>query len=318
MTYPILQPPIPYADHHFTFNPQLRSRYHEVDPFSHSPPMGQTPSPELFTAREADKLLSFLDGFDRNEVNQTHWDVKLEPVEQQVDWSGMNTVHSVPSSVAPYSNPHLNLVPNPSAIGSRRQSFPIHSSPQSRMKRLSARTYGNVGQALPASTRASSSMMGTPSMQFAHLNLNDVSTSVLPYTRRPSSASPAGASYQASHGLDFPPSRAKPLLSTPQKRLNHIMSEQKRRNAIRDGYAQLIGLLAPEGSGAELAMPTRGRPKGSGTKGKQGKGHESEGAKGKSGVLFRAVEYCHWLEEGRNALKAEVERLEAAAGIFPS
>lgn len=86
------------------------------------------------------------------------------------------------------------------------------------------------------------------------------------------------------------------------------MSEQKRRNAIRDGYAQLITLLAPSGSAPALAMPTRGRPKGSGSR---GKGQ----SKGKSGVLFRAVEYCRWLEEGRDALREEVLRVEAAAGI---
>ncbi|KAJ7597315.1 hypothetical protein C8J56DRAFT_919736 [Mycena floridula] len=102
--------------------------------------------------------------------------------------------------------------------------------------------------------------------------------------------------------------RARPLLSTPQKRLNHIMSEQKRRNAIRDGYAQLISLLAPAGSGPAMGMPTRGRPKGSGSRG--GKAQ----TKGKSGVLFRAVEYCKWLEEGRYALEQEVLRLEAVVG----
>jgi hypothetical protein len=105
--------------------------------------------------------------------------------------------------------------------------------------------------------------------------------------------------------------RSKPLLSTPQKRLNHIMSEQKRRNAIRDGYAQLISLLAPAGSAHGIGMPTRGRPKGSGLR---GKGQ----TKGKSGVLFRAVEYCRWLEEGRDALREEVLRVEAAAGIHHS
>lgn len=87
------------------------------------------------------------------------------------------------------------------------------------------------------------------------------------------------------------------------------MSEQKRRNAIRDGYAQLISLLAPAGAPG-LDMPTRGRPKGSGSR---GKGQ----TKGKSGVLFRAVEYCRWLEEGRDALRTEVMRLEEAAGINP-
>jgi hypothetical protein len=97
--------------------------------------------------------------------------------------------------------------------------------------------------------------------------------------------------------------RQKPLLSPPQRRLNHIMSEQKRRNAIRDGYAQLIALLAPAGSPPGLGMPTRGRPKGSG-------GRSKGRSKGKSGVLFRAVEYIQWLEEGRDLLKGEVLRLE--------
>ncbi|KAK0233782.1 hypothetical protein IW262DRAFT_1452343 [Armillaria fumosa] len=105
-----------------------------------------------------------------------------------------------------------------------------------------------------------------------------------------------------------PAPRAKPLLSTPQKRLNHIMSEQKRRNAIRDGYAQLISLLAPEGSEPTIPMPSRGRPKGSGARG-------GAKGKGKSGVLFRAVEYVQWLEEGRDALKDEVARVEAAAAV---
>ena len=88
------------------------------------------------------------------------------------------------------------------------------------------------------------------------------------------------------------------------------MSEQKRRNAIRDGYAQLTTLLSPAGASPEALMPTRGRPKGSGAKG--GKGRPGAG---KSGVLLRAVEYCKWLEEGRDALLEEVKRVEAAAGM---
>lgn len=100
---------------------------------------------------------------------------------------------------------------------------------------------------------------------------------------------------------------ARQLLSTPQKRLNHIMSEQKRRNTIRDGYAQLIALLAPDGAPA-IDMPTRGRPKGSG-------GAAKTGTKGKSGVLFRAVEYVKFLEENTDALRKEVERVERATGV---
>ena len=88
------------------------------------------------------------------------------------------------------------------------------------------------------------------------------------------------------------------------------MSEQKRRNAIRDGYAQLISLLAPAGTEPGIGMPTRGRPKGSG-------GNNNGQTKGKSGVLFRAVEYVKWLEEGVEALREEVTRLELATGHIP-
>ena len=101
-------------------------------------------------------------------------------------------------------------------------------------------------------------------------------------------------------------SRPKGQLSAPQKRLNHIMSEQKRRNAIRDGYVQLTALLAPAGAPPGTGMPTRGRPKGSGNRGK-GK------CQGKSGILFRAVDYCRFMEENIQALRDEVARVEAAA-----
>ncbi|KLO08329.1 hypothetical protein SCHPADRAFT_916974 [Schizopora paradoxa] len=105
------------------------------------------------------------------------------------------------------------------------------------------------------------------------------------------------------------PLRAKPLLTDPQKRMNHIMSEQKRRNAIREGYAQLTALIAPAGAPPGTGMPTRGRPKGSGARGKGRPGA------GKSGVLLRAVEYIRWLEDGKDALLEEVMRVESAAGI---
>ncbi|CAL1694565.1 unnamed protein product [Somion occarium] len=106
---------------------------------------------------------------------------------------------------------------------------------------------------------------------------------------------------------------------TPSKRLNHIMSEQKRRNAIRDGYVQLTTLLAPAGAPPGTGMPTRGRPKGSSSRnGGRGDGKGGVAFKGKSGILFRAVEYVKWLEESRDALLAEVAKVETAAGIHRS
>ncbi|KAI5118805.1 hypothetical protein M0805_005147 [Coniferiporia weirii] len=131
-----------------------------------------------------------------------------------------------------------------------------------------------------------------------------------PRARSPSSPNQPAQGSPADTSSSGPgPARTKPLLSDPQKRMNHIMSEQKRRNAIREGYAQLTTLLAPAGAPPGSGMPTRGRPKGSGTKGKGRPGA------GKSGVLLRAVEYCRWLEEGRDALLDEVRRVEAAAGV---
>ncbi|KAJ3879424.1 hypothetical protein F5051DRAFT_402735 [Lentinula edodes] len=319
MTYPVLHPPIPYADHHFTFNPHLRlsNRYHDMDSFNQPVPAEKS-SPGLFTTRETDGLIRFFDEFDQNKVDQTPWDVKPEPVEQDVAWYGIDNMphheHGMSSNTTSYPSSHLDVPLNVSVF--RRRSFPMQSASSSRMGRLSSRTH-NVSQ---GNASRSSLMNRTPSVQFAHLNLTDVPPSSLNYSRRASlpSGSLVDHNYHASHVSELPLPRTKPLLSTPQKRLNHIMSEQKRRNAIRDGYAQLIALLAgPEGSHSVLVMPTRGRPKGSGAKGKQAKnGNEIEGAKGKSGVLYRAVEYCHWLEEGRDALKEEVERLEAAAGIL--
>lgn len=64
-------------------------------------------------------------------------------------------------------------------------------------------------------------------------------------------------------------------------------------------------------------MPTRGRPKGSGSAGKakgKGKGKGEGGqTKGKSGVLFSAVEYCRWLEDEIGALRGVVGKVEEAA-----
>lgn len=245
-----LQPPGPFSDFDFGFDPSLSSL------FPVPPPL--PPSADLFSPSETTDLLGFLDNF----TNIT-WDLDA------ADYTPTHTEQSLNPTSAPYSNPHLNTTPDPSTSTRLRpitRSGPIRLSSHAQEDQLS---------------RSNSTPSGSPnSSSPSHFSIQE-----------PSARSTA---------------RSKPLLSTPQKRLNHIMSEQKRRNAIRDGYAQLIALLAPAGSPG-IDMPSRGRPKGS----SNGKGL----TKGKSGVLFRAVEYCRWLEEGRDALRAEVLRVEAAAGI---
>jgi hypothetical protein len=239
------------------------------DPSLFPNPPPLPPSADLFSPAETTDLLGFLDAF-----GDYNWDI-------QADRSYSDYSHSVP-----YSNPHLNTAPGPST----RTKHPRASR---RNSTLNDDRQRSVSQARSTPSDTSSPVVSSPfPTAFAE-----------PLPTHSSSSSSTSSVHQA-----HLTGRTKPLLSTPQKRLNHIMSEQKRRNAIRDGYAQLITLLSPAGSAHGINMPTRGRPKGSGSR---GKGQ----SKGKSGVLFRAVEYCRWLEEGRDALRDEVARVESAAGV---
>ncbi|KAJ7110334.1 hypothetical protein C8R43DRAFT_936204 [Mycena crocata] len=268
-----LSPPPPFPDFDFNFDPSLFPNHSALPA-----------SADLFSAAETTDLLGFLDNF-----NDFGWEGQgqgqgQEQQQQQQPYT---------SPRVPYSNPHLNTAPEPSTSGRPRRST------------------------RSASTRSATTRAPPPQQQQQRTRQR-----TRDFSPRRDSATPSNASESSGHANDQstgsagnsataptpPAARTKPLLSTPQKRLNHIMSEQKRRNAIRDGYAQLISLLSPAGSGGGLGMPQRGRPKGSGSR---SKGQ----SKGKSGVLFRAVEYIRWLEEGREAMRDEVMRVEAAAGI---
>ncbi|KAJ6486095.1 hypothetical protein C8R47DRAFT_1216717 [Mycena vitilis] len=286
-----MSPPPPFPDFDFNFDPAL---------FPNPPPLPA--SADLFSAAETTDLLGFLDNF-----NDFGWEAHDEPQQQ-----------AYPSPRAPYSNPHLNTAPEPSGRPRRvtrsstsrastqqqqtRESQPQPRQPQPRQKRQRQQQQQQQPPQPQQYTREFSerSDSQTPS------NASESSSQANDRDSARSVSAPAPAPVAVPAPV---PRGSKPLLSTPQKRLNHIMSEQKRRNAIRDGYAQLIALLAAPGSAPGLGMPQRGRPKGSGARDKGGS------AKGKSGVLFRAVEYIQWLEEGRDALREEVLRVEKAAGI---
>ncbi|KAF9011104.1 hypothetical protein BDQ17DRAFT_1298500 [Cyathus striatus] len=257
-----LQPPAPFADFEFTFDPSLSNL------FPNPPPLPS--SADLFSPSETTDLLGFLDNF-----GDIHWDLNNDDL---ISYDYTSNTHT------PYSNPHLNTAPEPST---------------------SIRPKSGTRSASSRGSLQYSAIQDVKKVEFdATTASQSATTSSVPQTNT-ASTYVANSAPESAAGAN---PRAKPLLTTPQKRLNHIMSEQKRRNAIRDGYAQLISLLAPAGSAPGIGMPTRGRPKGSGSR---GRGQ----TKGKSGVLFRAVEYCRWLEEGKDALLDEVLRVEAAAGI---
>ncbi|KAF8560167.1 hypothetical protein OG21DRAFT_34215 [Imleria badia] len=239
------QPPVPFADFEYAFDPALSSLF----------PPSLPPSADLFSPAETTDLLGFLDNF--------NWDLESDP-----------PFNDLAIPIIPPHPPSVSPPPVPTLLPPLLQT--------------------------PPSPSTSAKPEVSP----------DLDEDLLLPPTPPESTSRTRSARRKSVSEPRQTARAKPLLSTPQKRLNHIMSEQKRRNAIRDGYAQLIALIAPAGT-QPIDLPARGRPKGSGTR-------NNGQTKGKSGVLFRAVEYCKWLEEGRDALREEVLRLEAAAGIAAS
>ncbi|KAJ3473914.1 hypothetical protein NLI96_g12758 [Meripilus lineatus] len=262
-----LQPPVPFDDFTFAFDPALHNL------FPSPPPLPS--SADLFSPSETTNLFGFLENL--------NWDLEAE---------AQNVVHT-PS---PLSN-----------LQSDVQHQPPPPFPQ-----MTRSTSQEGGQSLHDLVAASHHSQRDAATASALVSLSPAEPSPPPQTPAQSASSPTLAS-QSGNGSA---ARPKPLLSTPQKRLNHIMSEQKRRNAIRDGYVQLTALLAPAGAPPGAGMPTRGRPKGSGSRnGGRGNGKGGMAFKGKSGILFRAVEYIRWLEEGRDALHEEVMKVEAAAGI---
>ena len=263
-----LQPPGPYDDFNFSFDPALHNLF----------PPSLPSSADLFSPSETTDLFGFLDNL--------NWDLEAEV---------QNVVKS-PEAIPPhYAEQQQQPQHSPSAAPIN--SPPSHPHPHSHIPTPSMQTIQESPVNTPQSQGPSPSEMteASPTPPPSHTILNTT----------PSMAAQA---------------RPKVLLTTPQKRLNHIMSEQKRRNAIRDGYVQLTTLLAPAGAPPGTGMPTRGRPKGSSSRNNGRNDGKAGGVafKGKSGILFRAVEYVKWLEEGRDALLAEVMKLEAAAGIHRS
>lgn len=271
------------------------------------------PSAELFSATEASDIFGFLDTFSSWEFdlglsgnNGETFGGSHVPMQVEDDMMHPPQLVQAPAHVLTQASdilnayPPSNSTPNPSIRPSSSSSSTLTDAQPSVSTRSQSRSHPYQR---PEQSRASRS----PSMS---------STSTAQTGTAPP-VSPEGSNSQGQRvGTG-----GKPLLTDPQKRMNHILSEQKRRNAIREGYAQLTTLLAPAGAPPGTGMPTRGRPKGSGRSngnkdgGKDGKEGPVKAA-GKSGVLLRAVEYIKWLEEGRAALRDEVMRVEAAAGLL--
>ncbi|PWN49244.1 hypothetical protein IE53DRAFT_155393 [Violaceomyces palustris] len=170
--------------------------------------------------------------------------------------------------------------------------------------------------------------------------------------RQASSGGGGGAEERGSSG--GPPGSKRELLTESEKRQNHILSEQRRRNYIREGFKELVvlldegrglgaralGLSSGAGTGVEdeglddrtdvdseddcLAFGRKKPPKkakrmlGGGRgrgKGRGRGGSAGGGAGSKSAVLFQAVDLIEWLNGKNEALREECEELEAITNI---
>ncbi|KAJ1734459.1 hypothetical protein LPJ61_001058 [Coemansia biformis] len=86
-------------------------------------------------------------------------------------------------------------------------------------------------------------------------------------------------------------------LTEDERRANHIASEQRRRNQIRQGYAELMTLVTT------LHDPALGNHPGT-----------AQSTPSKAVILAHAVQFIHGLEEGNQVLR---KRLDAARPNFP-
>src|SRR5882757_6607512 len=180
--------------------------------FPDPPPLPS--SADLFSPAETTNLLGFLDNFGDFTFDFNPVSSEFAPEQYIYD--------HVLTTTAPYSNPHIHTVPERST-----------STTRPKVKTRSASVRGS---------QKPFKLPDEPSIDDESRAISQARST----TSESSSTTPSTFSIEPLSGVST--TRTKPLLSSPQKRLNHIMSEQKRRNAIRDGYAQLIALLAPSGS----------------------------------------------------------------------
>ncbi|KAG8820619.1 hypothetical protein FRC19_008723 [Serendipita sp. 401] len=323
-------PNSPVVDNFFSFDPAsfaafdegfLFGAHHQLQPPVPPPPPLLPPgfeSMNFFSTGEEDDMLDFLRDIDTADP----WEFNPLLPSQMPVYPSSGSVHEtimeeVPPLSALSSNGNMSFMPlhqlghhhhgMPSASGS--MGFDGEHTGYADSVHSSSGTVVPDSQTTPQAHRPSS-----PTQTYRP---NSASSSS--YPQRANSIGGATSSSNHQHNNYASSSsptdtRAKGLLSAPQKRMNHVKSEKRRRDTIRDGYLTLTKMLSPSGPGAEqLAIPRRGRPKGSG---KTGNGKKT--GKGKSGVLFRAVEYIRFMEDACAQLELECERLERLSLVGPS
>lgn len=338
--YQPMHPPVPFQQFEYSFPPTFPAD--QLLP--HPPPESSSPA-DLFSATEHTNLLGFLDQF------EWQFDPLLPsglPSYNATTGSGNSdnaTRHpsSQPQSVSSHGRPsHSSSSPlimtGGNAPHGSTQTSPSRSNPGA-VYMTSAPPGSSNSYSLPSTTtpfqsatnihlhRQSSYSHGLPLPTKFEESTDDGNTKLPDEQQQRGGHSGGGASGLPSdeHGTvsiggiggitsgggNLAGGRPqKPVLTTPEKRVRHILSEQRRRNTIRDGYTQLTTMLAPHPSAVARPTPTKTPRGGPGGRPKGARGRTR--GKGKSGVLFKAVEYIKWLQESVDDLTAEMMKLEAA------
>lgn len=123
-----------------------------------------------------------------------------------------------------------------------------------------------------------------------------------------------------------PKKKVKPraALTADQKRVNHLESEKKRRDMIKDSFKQLvdivtagqaesgISILGEESESSEEEV--KGKKKKGKTAGRGRRGEVFSGAT-KNRFIEQAIKYVEWIKEDTARLELQVLQAERAVGL---
>ncbi|MBW0527036.1 hypothetical protein O181_066751 [Austropuccinia psidii MF-1] len=307
--------PPPLESHHQTLNHTLNQK-------------PQTPPP-LLDASEKDLLSSFLNIFGNSNAEMDFDPQEKLPDTDQMDKHVQDRLkisdHTLPSWKSsslsfypPNSDQNSNLSRKKIKI-SKVNSNPLQSIDQSNLisqksnqssshhliqlfnqnsKNIHSSNQSNLQVNHPAFLNSKSSNLHSLDLS-PHLNFENID---------PTSQSPQIPNLEKKLIQILPCSKSNHKLL----KNTHIVSEQRRRNAIQGGFGNLVEILraGEHLSGISIASPEgnhqSGKPK---TRGRGRRGEIETGAS-KSVVLERAADYVKWFYTGNLALKNEVERIE--------
>ncbi|KAF8326400.1 uncharacterized protein EI90DRAFT_1952734 [Cantharellus anzutake] len=287
-------PPVPYQQFEYSFPPAF--------PELVLPPGHNSATQDLFSASEQDNLFGFLDKFEWQfdpllpsgipSLNtgqlsgaDSSQSLRSAPLTSQND-NALSNVHAgaTPRAHSPANSLHPPRAQLSSPVYASRQSYsnpalvhfsPSNPHPSSNVPPIPDNSYsdplGSRDEQTPLAALPLKQETQESGVNLAHdgLEAGQQGVGLLP------SLDSGGERVNSTPAHSANGRPQKPVLSTPEKRVRHILSEQRRRNTIRDGYAALTNMLVPYPSAVSRPAPhghrverEREREEGRGERGK--------------------------------------------------